>query len=259
LDERGRLGTDRLVDIVRHTPVLETLFESPKDRRDLEAALDVSRATSHRFTRWLDENGLVERRDGVFSLTPKGEVYAEELLRLESNLEAADRLAPLLDAVCEEHREFVVQPFADATITEATPTDPYGPVSRFVSLFRESESFRGFNTTHVVPPGHPEFEARLLDGSDTEFITLPAVADSVLERYGDVAQSALEDGVLELRTREALPYGLALFDERVGIAGYDEETGAMKVFVDADTATAREWAESVYEVYRANSEPLAES
>lgn len=257
LDERGRIGSDRLVDVVRHAPVLESLLESPKDRRDLESALGVSRATSHRLTRWLTENGLVDRLDGVFHLTGKGEVYAEELLRLESNLAAGDRLAPLLERICERHREFVVQPFADATVTEATPTDPYRPVARFLSLLRESESFRGFNTTHVVPPGTPEFETRLFEGRGVEFITLPNVVDGLLTRHGDRAREALERGHLELRTRETLPYGLALFDECVGIGGYDETTGTMTVFVDTDEPAARLWAEAVYEAYRARSESLA--
>jgi hypothetical protein len=259
LAERGRLGTDRLVDVVRHAPVLEALLGSPLDRRDVEAALDVSRATSHRFTRWLTENGLAERREALYHLTGKGEVYAEQLLGLESNLQAADRLAPLLDAVCEDHREFVVRPFADAVVTEATPEDPYRPVARFLSLLRESDSFRGFNTTHVVPPGAPEFEAHLAEG-DTEFVTVPGVADGLLERRTAASDATgpgpRPEGHLELRTRETLPYGLALFDERVGLGGYDEETGGLRVFVDTDAVVARRWAEAVYTAYRADSDPV---
>jgi hypothetical protein len=56
LTERGeRLSTDALVEVVRHGPVLEALFvDAPLDHRDVEERLGVSRATSHRFTRWLD-------------------------------------------------------------------------------------------------------------------------------------------------------------------------------------------------------------
>jgi hypothetical protein len=255
LAERGRLGTDSLVDVVRHAPVLEALLGSPLDRRDLEAALDVSRATSHRFTRWLTENGLAERRAGVYHLTGKGEVYAETLLGLESNLGAADRLAPLLECICENHREFVVRPFADAVVTEATPEDPYRPVARFLSLLRESDSFRGFNTTHVVPPGTPGFADLLSDG-DAEFVTVPGVVNGLLERRERAGDDEGTPGHLELRTRETLPYGLALFDDRVGVSGYDEETGALKVFVDTDAVVARRWAERVYAAYRADSDPV---
>jgi hypothetical protein len=58
------------------------------------------------------------------------------------------------------------------------------------------------------------------------------------------------------RSRETLPYGLALFDDRVGIAGYDEETGTMRVFVDSDSAIARAWADRVFETYRTNSDAI---
>ncbi|ADQ66983.1 hypothetical protein C499_04466 [Halogeometricum borinquense DSM 11551] len=69
--------------------------------------------------------------------------------------------------------------------------------------------------------------------------------------------ASFERGHLQLRTREALPYGLAIFDERVGVGGYDDETGTLRVFVDTDTDGARRWAEGVYEMYRQASEPVS--
>lgn len=253
LTDEDRLDTDTLVDVVRHGPALEALYGRPLDRRELEDSLGVSRATSHRTTRWLTERGLAVRRDGRFSLTGKGEVFADELLRLGRNLRAAERLAPLLDCICETHREFVVGPFADATVTEATPDDPYGPVSRFLELLDASATFRGFNTTHVVPPGSPAFAEGVFEEGDAEFVTVPTVADHVLS--GETA-TAVERGHLRLRTREALPYGLAIFDDHVGVGGYDDETGALRVFVDTDGGDARRWAERVYEMYREASDPV---
>jgi hypothetical protein len=250
LEERhGRLGTDRLVDYARHAPLLEALFvEGPLDRRDLEAVLDVSRATSHRFTRWLDEEGLARRVDGRFELTGKGQVVAEELLRVERNLVAADALAPLLDVVCEDHQELVVDPFVDATLTEATPADPYAPVGRLLALLRDSETFRGFNATHVVPPSLDP-DGTLFADVDAELVVTPAVARTLGERDGAGDRFVL-------RTREALPYGLAIFDDRVAIGGYDDETGTLRVLADTDSALARGWAERVWRLFREDSEPF---
>jgi predicted transcriptional regulator len=257
-EDAERLATDELVDVLRHRELLEALVDGPLDRRDLEARLDVSRATSHRFTRWLDERSLAERTDEGFRLTGKGEVYADEVARFERNLRAAGRLSPLLDAVCENHREFVVGPFVDATVTTATPEDPYRPVARFVGLLRESTTFRGFNAARAVPPAFADLHDRLFDGVETELVYLPDVLDSLLETYPDRLREAVEAGHLRLHTREALPYGLAIFDDRVGIAGYDEETGTMRVFVDSDSAVARGWADRVFETYRDHSEPIPE-
>ncbi|MFC7044218.1 helix-turn-helix transcriptional regulator [Halobacteriaceae archaeon GCM10025711] len=256
LDGDRRLDTDHLVDVVRHGPVLEALAREPLDRREIEDALGVSRATSHRFTRWLDDHGLVEKRDGRFHLTGKGQVVAEETLRFERNVAAADRLAPLLDLICDDHQELVVEPFADATVTVATPDDPYAPARRFVELARASATLRGFNTTHMVPLAMGAGYGHVLEETETEVIYLPDVVETLFETFPERAAAAVERGHLKLRTREALPYGLAIFDDRVGVGGYDEQTGAMRVFVDTDAAIAREWAERTYDVYRSRSTPI---
>ncbi|NUB90598.1 transcriptional regulator [Haloterrigena sp. SYSU A121-1] len=259
LDAAGdRIDTDLLGDIVRHGPVLEALLSEPLDRREIEARLDVSRATSHRYTQWLDERGFVEKVDGRFQLTWRGAVIAEEVLRFEANVRTAHRMTPLLDAVCEDHRDFILEPFVDATITVAEPDDPYKPVERFVALVNESETFRGFNTTHMAPLVLGEFHRRVFDETDTEIIYLPHIVEKLFETYPERAREAIDRGHLTLRTREDLPYGLALFDDRVGIGGYDETTGLMQVFVDTDAPIAREWAERVYASVRADSKSLEE-
>ncbi|WP_312908308.1 helix-turn-helix transcriptional regulator [Natronosalvus caseinilyticus] len=252
----NRVDTDQLGDIVRHGPVLEALLEEPLDRGEIEDRLDVSRATSHRFTQWLGEQGFAEKVDGRFRLTGRGEVVAEEVLRFEANVHTAQKLTPLLDVICENHREFVVEPFVDATVTVAEPDDPYRPVERFISLVRESETFRGFNTTHMAPLALGGFHEQLFDATDTEIVYLPHIAETLFDTYPERAQKAIESGHLALRTRDQLPYGLALFDECVGIGGYDETTGLMQVFVDTDEPIAREWAERVYASIREDSEQL---
>jgi len=251
-----RVDTDLLGDIVRHGPALEALREEPLDRREIEERLDVSRATSHRLTRWLDERDLVEKVDGRFRLTGVGEAVADEVLRFEANVGTVHRLAPLLDVVCEDHQEFVVEPFVDATVTVADPDDPYRPVERFLSLVTDSGTFRGFNTTHMAPLVLGEFHEQVFEETDTEMVYLPNIVEKLFETYPERAREAIERGHLALRTRGELPYGLAIFDDRVGIGGYDERTGLMEVFVDTDSPIAREWAERVYASVRADSEPL---
>ncbi|WP_306059608.1 helix-turn-helix transcriptional regulator [Natronococcus wangiae] len=257
LDIAGdRVDTDLLGDIVRHGPVLEVLLEKPLDRREIEARLDVSRATSHRYTQWLDEQGFIEKVGGRFRLTWRGAVIAEEILRFEANVRTAHKLTPLLDAVCEDHRDFILEPFVDATIAVAESDDPYRPIERFIALVGESETFRGFNTTHMAPLVLGEFHQQVFEETDTEIIYLPHIVEKLFETYPERAQEAIDRGHLALRTRDELPYGLALFDERVGIGGYDETTGLMQVFVDTDAPIACEWAERVYASVRADSNPL---
>jgi predicted transcriptional regulator len=251
-----RLSTDELLDVIQHRELLELLVEEPLYRDEIQSQLGVSRATSHRFTRWLQDNEFAERVDNRYQLTGKGQTYADETLRFERNLRTATAITPLLDTICEHHQEFVIPPLADATVTTATPDDPHRPVARFVTLLRESSTFRGFNTTHMVPPALADVYDHLFDGIETELIYLPDIVDNLVETYPERLQSAIDSGHLELRSRETLPYGLALFDDRVGIAGFDEETGMMRVFVDSDSAITRAWAKRVFETYRNNSDVI---
>lgn len=256
LNENEREETDRLIEFVRYRPMLEAVFQNPLDRGDIERELEISRATSHRFTKRLIELGLIRKTDRKFHLTGYGEVVLDEVFRFETNVRAGRRLAPLLDAICEYHREFVVGPFADAHVTTAEPANPYAPMERFVSLVDETETFRGFNTTQMAPPSIGTLGGGLFAGIDAEIIYLPETIETVLANDPRRTRSAIESGSLRLRSRDSLPYGLAIFDESVGIGGYDEDTGMLRVFVDTDAVIAREWAEGVYELFAADSEPI---
>ena len=257
LDEAGdRVDTDQLGDIVRHGPILEALREKPLDRRAIEERLDVSRATSHRFVQWLDEQGFIQKVDGRIQLTARGEAIADEVLRFEANVGTVHRLGPLLEVICEDHQEFVIEPFLDATVTVSEPADPYRPVQRFLSLFESSETFRGFNTTQMVPLAFEDVHQRFFDDGVNEIIYVPSVVEKLFETYPDRAHDAIDRGHLTLRTREELPYGLAIFDDHVGIGGYEETTGQLQVFVDTDAPIACEWTERVYAAIRADSKPL---
>lgn len=259
LDAAGtRADPDHLGDIVRHGPILEALRAKPMDRREIEARLEVSRATSHRLTKWLDEQGFVEKVESRFRLTGRGEAVTDEVLRFEANVSTVHRMGPLLDAICPHHAEFAIEPMIDSTVTVAEPTVPDRPAERFISLVGESETFRGFNTTHLAPLMIGEFYQRVFDATEAELIYTPHVAEKLRETYPTRVTEAIDRGQLTLRTRENLPYGLALFDERVGLGGYDDDTGLLQVFVDTDSPMAREWAERVYASIKADSTPLEE-
>lgn len=77
-----------------------------------------------------------------------------------------------------------------------------------------------------------------------------------MENYPERCVEVCASGNLTIRLRDALPFGLALFDDRVGVAVRDAETGALRSFVDTDSPAAREWAEAVYGRYEADSIPL---
>lgn len=251
-------GTDRLIQLVRRAPLLAALREGPLDRRDIEARLGVSKPTVHRATKALTERGLVERDGATFRLTRTGRVVADATETFRRTTAAADRLAPLLQAVEDADPDFAiaVEPFADARVTLSEPGHPYRPLNRFMQLVGETDRLRGFDTTTVAPGNVATIHERIVGGMATEILYPPSVVDGVLENDPEKAREAVESGNLTLWLHDSPPCGLALFDERVGLGGYDAETGTLSVFVDTDDPEAYAWGERTFERYRAAATPL---
>ncbi|WP_254544528.1 helix-turn-helix transcriptional regulator [Halomarina pelagica] len=254
-DVRTALGPtaatpELLVELVRRSPMLDALRGGRLDRRELEARLNVSRATGHRHTRSLGEMSLIERTGGTFALTALGEAVADAVSTFETNGRTALVLAPALEAIRETTTDFDVGIFADTTVTSAERGDAYGPMTRFVSLLEETETLRGFDTFSIAPTYAGEFQQRILDGMETEIIDPPAVTENVMNSYPEKCVQVCASEHFTLWIHDDLPYGLAIFDDRVGIGVRDTDARTLRAFVDTDSAAAREWAEAVYESYR---------
>ncbi|MFC7154505.1 helix-turn-helix transcriptional regulator [Halomarina halobia] len=241
---------DLLADLIRYSAMLEALGEEPLDRRELERRLNVSRATSHRYTRSLEELNAIERADGGFALTALGAAVTDAVSTFETNARIALTLAPVLEAIRETTPDFDIGVFADATVTSAEHGDAYGPMARFVSLLEETETVRGFDTFSIAPTYVGEFQQRILDGMETEIIDPPAVTENVMDNYPEKCVQVCASEHFALLIHDDLPYGLVIFDDRVGIGVRETDARTLRAFVDTDSAAAREWAEAVYGFYR---------
>jgi predicted transcriptional regulator len=149
--------------------------------------------------------------------------------------------------------------FVNASIASVEYGDPYAPLTRFVSLVQETETLRGINTCRIVPTYMEEFQQRILDGMQTELVHLPQIAEDIMESYPEKCVQVCVSGNLTLwthETRDSLPFGLVLFDDRVGIGLFDTKKGTLETFIDTDDAAAVEWATEVYDQYKAESVPL---
>lgn len=240
---------EALLDVLQRAPVLAALSEGPLDRNDLEARLDVSRATSHRITRSLEDRGLISRVDGDFRLTALGEAARAAVDRFETEVAVALRLAPVIEAASDT-APLPLAAFADAMETRADRGDPHAPVVRFVDLVRETETLRGFDTWSIAPTYLEEVQGRIVSGMRTELIDPLDVVEDVMESYPEKCVEVCVSGNLDIWLHGSLPFGLAIFDDRVGVAVSDPGTGALRSFVDTDDPAAREWAEAVFEAFR---------
>jgi predicted transcriptional regulator len=243
------MGNDVLLEVVRRRAVLTTLQENAMAPSDLADRLDISRSTVHRVARQMEAENLVERSDGHLGLTPLGDVVADELRAFEETFAAAQRLEPALAAFHDTRFTFPVDAFADATITEATPQDPYRPVNRFMSLIEGTETVRGIDPASINPLHLDDLHQAVVDGMETDAVFRPSVVEELFRNNPERVRTAYESGNLTLRTHEDLRFGLTLCDDRVGLGVYDGETGMMELYLDTDSPAAYEWAEGVYATY----------
>lgn len=254
----GTGDPDLLIDLLRRSPLLEALAEEPLDRREIQDRLNVSRATSHRHTRLLEDLGAVERSDGRFRLTESGTLLADALVRFKREARSALDLAPVLATVRTVPFEVDVEAFADARVTSAERGDPYSPVARFVELVQETGTLRGLDIALVAPLYVDEIQGRIVDGMETVDVERPEVVENVLEDYPEKCMEACASGHLTVGLHDELPFGLVLFDDRVGIGVPDRDSRTLRAFADTDSPAVREWAETVYDAYRSASTELEE-
>lgn len=251
--DRG--GTEELFNkAVSRRDALEVLSEGPLYRRDLQERLDISKTTCHRIVHEFDEHGLIERTDDGYRLSPFGEEVAGEVDRAARNVTTARELEPLLSAFEATDLRFDVSLFADATVTQAQPDNPYPPINRFVELLREAETLRSLDRTSIAPPYVDEiFELILEGGLKIEAIYPRSVVEKLFSEYPDYHRRAAELGRGTLRVHDDISFGMSLFDDRVGLRAYDQRTGALELFTDTGNEEAVEWAEGVFETYRERS------
>ena len=243
----------QFIDLIRYSPMLDALCEEDLDRKELEQRLEISRATSHRRTKALIEQDLIE---GTFALTELGTTMVEVVIEFKKGTQTASVLAPVLEAIPDNAPDIDITDFTDATVTTAGPGDPYRGVNRFMSLVRETDTLRGLAPSMIDPRHVDEFYARICKGLTTSAVFPLEVIENLFDPNPERAKEIFESGNLTLRTHADMPFGLTLCDERIGISIYDIETGLLWRYIDTDAPTAYEWAEDFYAFYWAEAESL---
>lgn len=239
--------------------VLTALAGRSRSRAELGELASVSPSTISRTLREFEARHWVRKNDHQYEATQTGAFVASVMEELLERLETEREVRDVWQWLPIEVRELGLETMSDAVVTVAAVDDPYRPVNRFVSLLRETDRFRfvGFDLA-LLEPCQVELCQRIVDGMQTEIIDPPSVASYIRSTYPEQSTKTLASGNLTVLLHDDLPnYGISLFDDRVGICGYDPNSGTVRVLIDTDVPTVREWAESVYETYRREAHPLA--
>ncbi|HKJ58002.1 MAG TPA: MarR family transcriptional regulator [Halobacteriales archaeon] len=236
--------------------VLDVLADGPRRRADLRAETGASDPTVGRILGDFEDRGWVGRQGHEYALTQPGAFVAERFGRLLDQLSTEQKLRAVWRWLPGELDGFTVDLVADARVTAVEPGDPYGPANHCGRLFREAEWLRGFDAGLTAPHHFAELYQRIVDGMTTEVVLPSDVLERIQTAYPEESARVGRSEHFTLWVNDDLPlYRLTVFHDRVGIGGYDPDSGVMQVYLETESPDAREWAEATFERYRRASHP----
>ncbi|MFB6130761.1 MAG: helix-turn-helix transcriptional regulator [Salinigranum sp.] len=238
--------------------VLAELAEGSCDRETLREATGASDPTVGRILGDFESRGWSVRVGREYELTRTGAYVAEHFAELLAKMDVERKLRDVWTWLPGELEGFTVGTLADAVVTTVGPGDPYGPATRCGSLFREAKWVRGFDAGLTAPHHFEALYQLIVDGMDAEMILPADVSARIRETYPEKAAAVRESDHFTLWCTDALPlYRLTIFDHRVGVGGYDPDSGVLQVYADTDSEEARTWAEATFESFRRESRLVA--
>ena len=237
-----------LIEFARRVSAFEAFTDSTLTKRELAAALSVSRPTAHRIITSFDDAEIVDEADEGYELTRFGEIVCSSATTYRDEISVASALKPLLNNLPEDV-DFDHRLFADAVVTNATYDDPFRPMNRFIELFEAATRIKAFNKSFLEPMYIDAVTEQIDAGMRMDIIYDPGVLELVVEQYPAIAERAFESDRMTAAVHDELPIALAIFEDRIGIGVHSESMGAPVSWIDTDDPEAIAWGEALFERY----------
>lgn len=232
--------------------------DGPLRKHDILERLNASRTTLGRNLDHLVERGWVSNTNGKYSVTPTGELVLSDFLELIDTVNSAKRLQPFLESQPIDELGLDVQALKGAQITESTRPDPYAPVRRHIETISSAERVRALLPT--VGAEALESVKKPLQNGDAhhEMVVTPDVAETFRTRdeYSESIQPLIEIGCVDIHVSERrIPCYIGIVDGSIQI-GASNENGIPHVLLETDSKETREWAERLFQEFRAEARPF---
>lgn len=236
--------------------MLDTLAEGPRDRDSIRNCLSASAPTIGRILNDFEARSWVQRDGHEYTVTQTGAFVTEHFTALLEKMETERRLRDIWPLLPTELPGFSLDLVADAVITTVEPGNPYAPANRCASFYPTTDRVRGFDAAVTAPHNFETLAELVMDGLELEFVLPPDVSIEIEAAYPDTDRQMDASENVTVWWNESLPLNrLIIFDDRVGVGGYDPEMGILAVYVDSDSPELREWALSTFERVRRESQP----
>jgi predicted transcriptional regulator len=241
-------GDEVLETIHRRDRFLSAVADGARSKRDLVAAMDVSRSTVDRAIRDLEAVSLVERTDDGYVATAAGRIVAADRERYRRTVESVTDARSLL-ALLPSDAEVPPAMVRGATVMHATAPTPAAPLEEVRKRIAGSDRYRG--VAAIAPgTGFAELyrEQVVEEGLDLELVFTEALAAYAREHYGEQWRTMHERGV-EVYAVGDVPHGLGIVEDDDGACAmlpvYDAQTQLAGVVFN-DEPVAVEWAREQY-------------
>lgn len=245
-----------LANLANRVQILTALVDKQATRRELQEKVDASRSTVARILDEAQTRGWVDSEGTRYWLTPLGEAMVTDFRSYLSSVEGHQHLGDMVNQLPPPVFTLDFSHLRDADITEPTAENPAAPFTRAYDLFHEATEYRGLNNSslpgHVkvledrVREGYLEFE-QVFEKAFVETIRADPERQAVWKALSD--QVWLYDGII--------PINLQIVNERV-IVWLGETRGEVAGLLESENPAVVDWAESLYEEYRTQAEPLGE-
>lgn len=239
--------------------VLETLKAGPATRKELQEETGVPRSTAARVLDEAEDRGWVESEGSRYQITSMGEVMISEFATYVETTKGVKHLGPAIDWLPEPAHALEFRYLREATITMPTEANPTAAFDRGMELIRTADEYRGL-TQNSLPEYMEEICDRVVRGEldfqgviEASFIETLQTDPDRAARWHDIAQGMwLYSG--------RVPINMHILDGTVLIWLCDENHEGKDVLakgvLESEHPAVVSWAESLYEKYLTEAEPL---
>jgi len=237
--------------------VFEALVDGVTTSSTLAERTGASRSTVARILDEGESRGWVESEGSRYELTYMGQLMIEEFRAYRQTVQGIQQLGEVVNYLPEPAQELDIRHFRDADITVPTEDWPGAHFNRALELYRNGDTYRGLTQNapniivrtlaDLVDQGRLELEG-IIEAEFVEDLVDDPERAAPWHTFAD--QVWLYDG--------HIPFGMHIIDEMVVLwLGYIEDNQWVGPgLLETENPAVREWAESLYEEYRADAEPL---
>ncbi|MBX0298024.1 helix-turn-helix transcriptional regulator [Haloarcula nitratireducens] len=242
---------------VNSVRIFEALTDGPTTSSDLAERTGASRSTVARVLNEGESRGWIDSVGSQYELTYVGKVMIKEFRDYQQTVEGIQQVGEVLNHLPEPAHELDIRHLRDARITIPTENWPDTHLNRALELYRAGNTYRGL--TQNAPEIFVRTLAELVEQGQLEFEAI-IEAEFIEELIKDAERAkpwhSFADSIWTYPG--SIPFSMHIIDQSVvlWLGHIDDNQWEGAGLLETENNAVYEWAESVYEEYRAESTPL---